>query len=433
MRKGGCILLTRFNPIELNRSIRFHTIKSDKFKTNLIGIYIQRPLIKKEATKNALLSMVLHKATKQYPTFMEINKKLEDLYGAVMVSDVAKKGERHIIKFKMQLPNKKYIENKNILKEGLEILNEIINNPAIKDGGFIREIFQQEKENLRDKINGRINDKMKYAVDRCVEEMYKDENFSIYEYGNIDDLNEITETSLLDYYKKFIESSPIDIFLIGDVDEQRAKELINQTIHFPRGSIIDIPRENITKDVNAIKEVEDNLNVNQGKLTLGYRTNIPYESNLYEASVLFSNILGGGPNSKLFKNVREKESLCYYIFSKIEKFKSLMLISSGIEFQNYKKTKDIIISEVEDLKKGKFTEDDIEIAKKSIVNSIKSLTDAPNMLIDFYYAHTISGVTDDIDQIIEKIKSVTKESIVEAGEKFKLDTIYFLNSEKEGR
>lgn len=418
---------------ELSKSVRLHVIKSNKFKTNLIGIYIQRPLVKEEATMNALLTMLLNKGTKEYPSFLELNRKLEDLYGSVLVSDVAKKGEKHIVKIKMQLPNSKYIEDNNVLKEGLKIINDVLNNQVTDDGGFRKESFLQEKDNLKEKIEGRINDKMRFAVDRCVEVMCEDENYSIYEYGNVEDLDNIDEKSLYEYYQKILHTSPIDVFVVGDIEEDSVKELFNQSLEFERGEIITIPKEKITKDISQIKEAEDRFNINQGKLTLGYRTNIPHDSELYESSIVFSNILGGGPNSKLFRNVREKESLCYYIFSRIDKFKSIMLISSGVEFENFEKTKKLVIQEVDSLKSGNFTEDDIEIAKKSIITSIESLTDTPNILMDFLYSQILSNSLDNIENIIEKVKAVNKESIIEAGKKFELDTIYFLNKEEEGR
>lgn len=426
-------MLKILDQTELSKSVRLHVIKSNKFKTNLVGIYIQRSLMKEEATKNALLSMLLNKGTKEYPSFLDLNRKLEDLYGGILISDVAKKGEKHIIKIKMQLPNSKYINNKDILKEGLQIINGVLNSPVIQDGGFKKDIFLQEKENLKEKIEGRINDKMRFAVDRCVEVMCEDENYSIYEYGSIEDLDNIDEKSLYEYYLNVLSSSPIDVFVVGDVEEDRVRELFKETLQFKRDDIITIPKEQITKEITNIKEAQDRFNINQGKLTLGYRTNIPYESQLYESSILFSNILGGGPNSKLFKNVREKESLCYYIFSRIDKFKSIMLISSGVEFENFEKTKKLVIQEVDSLKNGNFTEDDIEIAKKSIITSIESLTDTPNMLMDFLYSQILSNSLDSVDNIIGKIKAANKESIIEAGKKFELDTIYFLNKEEEGR
>ncbi len=427
------MLLNILGETDLDDGVRLHIIKSDKFKTNLIGVYIKRPLLKEEATKNSMLSMLLNKGTEKYPSFFELNRKLEDLYGSILVSDVMKRGEKHILQLKMQLPNSKYIDNKDILKEGLDILNGAINNPVIENGGFKRESFYQEKENLKEKIEGRINDKMKFAVERCVEKMCEDENYSIYEYGSLEELEKLEEKELYNYYQRILSTSPIDFFIVGNVEEEEVKGLFKEYMKFKREDIITIPRENIYKDISEVKEVEDNFNINQGKLTLGYRTNIPYDSDLYQSSILFSSILGGGPNSKLFKNVRERESLCYYIFSKIDKFKSIMLVSSGIEFENFQKTKDLIQEEVDSLKEGNFTEDDIEIAKKSIITSIKSLTDTPNILMDFLYSQILSDSLDDIENIISKIEAVNKESIMEAGKKFELDTIYFLNKEGEGR
>ncbi len=426
-------MLDVLGQIELNESVKLHTIKSNKFKTDLIGVYIRRPLLKEEATKNSLLSMLINKGTEKYPSFLELNKKLEELYGSILVSDVSKKGEQHIIQIKMQLPSRKYVDSQDILKEGINILNDVLNNQITQDGGFKRESFLQEKENLREKIEGRINDKMKLALERCVEEMCVDENYSIYEYGSIEELERIDEKELYQYFKNVIASSPIDIFIVGDVEEKESQELFTQLLKFERGEIISIPNEVINKSITKVKEAQDNYNINQGKVTLGYRTNIPYKSELYESSILFSNILGGGPNSKLFKNVRERESLCYYIFSKVDKFKSIMLVSSGIEFQNFEKAKKLIQQEVESLKEGRFSQEDIDIAKKSIVNSIKSLTDTPNMLMDFLYSQILGNSFDTIENIISKIEAVTKDSIIEAGKKFELDTIYFLNKEKEGQ
>lgn len=424
-------MLKRIQPINVTKNTNLHVIKSDKFKTNLIGIYIQRPLLLEEATKNTLISMILQRATEKSPSFKEINNRLEDLYGGIILSDVVKKGEKQILQIKMQLPNSKYVNDTTILDKGLKLLNEVLNYPYIENQGFSEEYFEQEKENLKEKIKSRINDKMKFAVDRCVEEMCKNEKFSVYEYGDLVELEKINRYSLYEHYKRILNKSLIDIFLVGDVDENNAYDLISKNISIHNDEPEKIPREIINKEITNIKTVEDNFNINQGKLTLGYRTNIPYESELYEASVLYSNILGGGPNSKLFKNVREKESLCYYIFSKIEKFKSIMLVSSGIEFKNFNKAKDLINQQFEQLNKGNFDNDDIVIAKKSILTSIKSLTDAPNMLMDFYYSQVLSDVKDDIDIIMEKINSVDKNLIIKAGKSIELDTIYFLNKLKE--
>ncbi len=416
------------NPINIGENIRLHLIKTDKFKTNLMSVYMQRPLIEEEVTKNALLSMILSRGTKTYPTSKELSKALEGLYGASLGSDVSKKGERHILHFRLQLINNMYIEEKNLFEKGIKILNELINQPFLENDEFSNEYFQQEKTNLKEKIAGRKNDKMSYVYDRCIEEMCKDEKFSIYRYGSLEELENITNKSLYEHYKKLITSSPVDICVVGDIDENKVKEMVIDNLKLDIKSPVNIEREKIEFQVDKIKNIEDEMNVSQGKLSLGYRTNIPYESELYEPLVLYSGILGGGPNSKLFKNVREKESLCYYVFSRVEKFKSLLLISSGIEFESFEKAVDLIGKQVKDMNEGKFTNEDMESAKNALITSIRSMTDSPAMLADFYYTQVISNNKEDIEGIINKIKKVSKEDVIKAGQGIQLDTVYFLKN-----
>jgi len=424
-------LLNRIDPINISDNIRLHVIKTDKFKTNLMSVYMQRPLTNEEVTKNALLSMVLSRGTKSFPTSKEMAKTLEGLYGASLGSDVSKKGERNILHYRMQLINDKYIGSNDLFSKGIHMLNELINEPLLEEEGFNREYIRQEKANLEEKIEGRKNDKMKYAYDRCIEEMCKNESFSLYEYGSIDNLQSITNKSLYEHYKNIITTSPVDICVVGDIEAKEVQRMIMDGLKLDIKSAVSIEREKIDFKVDKIKTITDEMDVNQGKLTLGYRTNVPYESELYIPLTIYSNILGGGPNSKLFKNVREKESLCYYIFSRIEKFKSLLLISSGIEFKSYDKAVDLIGKQLEDMSEGKFSNEDMESAKNSMITSIRAMTDSPVMLADFYYTQLISNSKDNVEGIINKIKNTSKEAIVEAGRNIQLDTVYFLKNKGE--
>lgn len=424
-------MLNRLKPIKLGDKIKLHIIKTDKFKTNLISVYFQRPLIKEEVTKNALLSMVLSRGTKSYNSSKELSKALEGLYGAFLGSDVAKKGERNIIQFRMQLANDKYVEDKNVLAKGMEILNEMMHDPYLIDGCFKKDYVDQEKGNLAEKIEGRKNDKMKYAFDRCIEEMCSNESFSLYSHGNNEDLKNITSELLYKHYTNIIHSSPIDICVVGDFDEKEIEKLVIEKLKFRQQEVVTIEREKIEYIPEKVKNIKENMDINQGKLNLGCRTNIPFESHMYQPLVLYSNILGGGPNSKFFKNIREKESLCYYIFSRVEKFKSLMLIGAGIEFENYDKAVSLIKEQMIDMNNGNFSEEDIESAKNAIITSIRSMTDSPFMLADFYYTQGISNNDDTLEEMIEKIRNVNKEQIIEAGKSIKLDTIYFLKNKGE--
>ncbi len=430
---GGFYLLERLSSEKIGKDIRVHIIRTDKFKTNLIDIYFKRPLCEEEVTKNALISMVLPRGTKTLHTSKEISKILEELYGSFIGSDVAKKGERNIIQFRMRFPNQQYIKDRDIIKKGFEIFNEFIHKPYLVDGCFKDEYVQQEKENLKEKIEGRKNDKIKYAHERCIEEMCENEKFALHEYGRIEDINMLTKENLYDHYQNIISSSPIDICIVGDVSKEEIKDLITDCFEFRQKEIVEIEKEKINYFPEKVKVINESMDITQGKLVLGYRTNISFESDLYYSLLVYSNILGGGPNSKLFQVVRERESLCYYIFSRIQRFKSLLLIGSGIEFEYYDKVVRLIKEQIQEMNEGKFTNEDISNAKSSLINSIRSLTDSPGALADLCYTQTIGSQNIDIEEMIQKITKVSKDEIIKSGENIKLDTVYFLKNEKEDR
>lgn len=411
---------------KIDKGVYVNLINTNKFKTNLISIYIIRPLKKDEVTKNALIPLVLKQGTEKYNTSLEIQKKLESLYGANLSIDVSKKGERQLIRISIEVVDKAFVEEKDLLSEVISILNEVVNNPYTENGFFSQKYVSQEKENLRKRISGRINDKQTYAVDRCIEEMCKNERFSLFKYGYEDDLDGISSEDLYSHYNNIMETSPIEISIIGDISIDDAVSEINNNFNFNRGEIVNIPREDVLKEAHTKNMIYEDMDINQGKLTLGLRTNIPYESNLYEALLLGNKILGGGPNSKLFRTVREEESLAYYIYSQSYKYKSIMIITAGIEFKNFDKTLDIIKNQIDELREGKFTEDEIEEFKNSTVTAIRSMTDSNYSLSEFYLSQSLTQDSRDIYQIIEDIRNVKKEQIVKATEKIHLDTIYFL-------
>lgn len=420
-------MIDEIRVIEMADQVKLHLIKSDKFKTDLIGVYIKRPLNEKEATYNTLLTRILEQGTRSWPNSKALNNALDNLYGGILSCDVNKYGELHAMQFKLQLPNEKHIKDKNLLTSGLEILNEVLKDPIKENGLFKEDVFNNEVRNLREEIQGRVNDKMMYAIDRCMEHMCEKEPFRFYQYGTVEMLDTITNGDLMDHYNHILKSSPIDIVLVGDIDFEKTQDLILENFTFEREKIINIPKSVTDVPVTKIKSVHENFDVTQAKLTLGLRTNIPFSHPLYNASVLFSNILGGGASSKLFKNVREKASLCYYIFSRVEKYKGIMLISSGIEAENRQKAMDLIQIEMDKMVTGLFDDDDVKMAKDSLSSAVRSITDYPNSFMNFYYSQKMSGKPFDMAGLLKKIELVTKEEIIEAGKRMTLDTVYFFS------
>ncbi|WP_242967830.1 EF-P 5-aminopentanol modification-associated protein YfmF [Tepidibacter mesophilus] len=413
--------------INLGDKINLTFIGVDKFKTNLISVYMQRPLDRKEVTKNALIPNILKSGSNKFKSQREISKKLDDLYGAGVYADVAKKGDIQILSFKMSITDETYLDEE-ILKESLVFFNDMINNPLVENNGFNKEYLDIEKNNLRDKIKSRINDKSRFALERCIEEMCKDEKFSIYEYGYEEDIESIDEKNLYNHYKNIIKTSPIDIVIAGSLDKNMVLDYIKNIFKFERGNVIDVVGDKNVNSVDSIKNIVDKMDITQGKITLGYRTNIDYKDNRYYSLMVYSSILGGGPHSKLFLNVREKESLCYYVYSMIEKYKSIMFISSGIEIDKYDKAIELIGEQLEKIKKSDISEEEIRNSKNSIINSIKSVRDSLNSLSDFYYSQGISGVNEDLDSIMNKIENVEIKDVVEVSSGITLDTVYFLRN-----
>ena len=413
--------------LEIGKNVKLTLIPESKFKTNLISVYIQRKLDRNEVTKNALLPGILKSGCNKYKTLGQLTDREEELYGSYLHAGASKRGESQVLGFSILSVNEKYLDEK-ILGQCIEFLNEIINNPLVIDGGFNEEYLNIEKEILKDSIMSIINDKGNYAMKRTNEIMFEGEPYSINGKGYIEDLDTIDRVSLYEHYKEVLKTSPIEIMIEGEFEESEVVELIKEKFQFDRGNIIDIPKEEYYKEVDKVKEVKETMDIAQGKLVMGYRCNVDYlDEEKYYSLLLGSRILGGGADSKLFINVREKESLCYTIYSTIQKSKSTMMVCSGIEAQNYEKTVNLVKEQVQKLKDGDITESEISNAKIAFINSLNSLNDEIGRLSDFYFSQSIAKNKSDLDEIKNMINKSTKEDIVEAVKNIELDTIYFLS------
>jgi len=244
---------------EIKPNVFLHTLKEGKFKTNLVNFYFKRPLNDEEVTYNSLLPMVLQRGTNVYKTSKDLSKKLEDLYGAYVSGGVSKKGENQIIRFSISIADEKYIQKNNILHEGVEFVNNILTNSILDNGVFVKNYVDQEKENLKNRINGRINDKMKYAVDRCIEIMCEDEKYGIYEYGDVSDLENITPENLYDHYKKVITTSSLDIIAVGNMNHDVMKEILLKMLEINIDETISLENKIEEANPSRVKETIEKM------------------------------------------------------------------------------------------------------------------------------------------------------------------------------
>lgn len=420
-----------YNELEIKEGIKLHTIKTEKFKTNLIAVMLTTKINKESITKNALIPAVLRRGTTSLNTLEEINKRLEDMYGASLDCGLDKTGDNQVLKFYIESVNDEFLprNDENMLKKSLESIVELIFNPYLENNYFKKEYVEQEKENLKQIIEGKIDNKARYALDRCIEEMYKNEPFGLYKYGYVEDLNNIDEKNLYEYYLELINECKIDIFVSGILDNQieeiiRTNQNINKLKERKPKFIMPETKSKIAEKENAVQE---SMEVNQGKLIIGLDLAIDNEDLRYDA-MIYNSILGGSANSKLFQNVREKASLAYTASSSYYRFKNNIFINCGIEIGNYDKALEIIKKQIEDMKKGDFTEEEVENAKQGIIAAIKSIDDEQDTEIMYFFGQELSTNKLDINKYIDRISKVNKQNVIDIANKVSVNTVYFLKN-----
>jgi len=416
---------------ELN-NINVHFIKTKKFKTIYFVLKVKALLDKDNITKRAILPYMLRQGTKSYPSEVALQNKLDDLYGATLSLDGSKKGDYHVISIRLEIANDKYIKGgESLVVDSLKLLHEIIYEANSVNNGFDPNIFQREKQTLKNSIESVIDDKMRYASMRIIDEMYKGERYSTRVHGYLEDLDVLNEKTLYEYYKNILAENEMDLYVLGDYEEEEMTELISKYFYQeekPNPLLYEKDEDKKIKDVQTVIEKQD---INQAKLHLGYRTKYTIEDEEYFALQVFNGIFGGLPSSKLFLNVREKHSLAYYAASRIESLKGLMLVFSGIDEKDYDQTKEIIHEQLQSIQEGDFTEENLAETKEQIINAILESLDNPDGMVETFYQQGFTSKNFSENQIIEGIKQVTKEDIIHIANSVELDTVYLLTS-KEG-
>lgn len=414
---------------EIKQGINLHMIKSDKFKTNLIAVFLTTELSRENITKNALISSVLRRGSKNMPSQEEISKQMEEMYGAGFDCGLDKIGDNQALKFYIETVNDNFLPDntEQILNNSIEKILEIVFNPYIENNGFKKEYIEQEKNNIKNIIEGKIDNKSRYSIDRCIEEMYKGEPYGLYKYGYIEDLENIDGENLYKYYQQLIQNCKIDIFVSGLIDENIAN-LIEQNENIKklqeREGKYNIPIT-LEKETKEEKIVTESMDVAQGKLVIGLDVNLGDPSLRYD-TLIYNGILGGTANSKLFQNVREKANLAYVASSTYLRHKGNIFINCGIDIGNYEKALKLIREQIDDMKKGEFTEEDIEKVKKGIIDTIKTIKDEQDTQITYYFSQELCKENVSIDEYINKIKNIKKSNIVDIANKININTIYFL-------
>ena len=410
------------NRNEIANGVYFTNIKDSRFKTMKISVNIVVPLSVETASENALVGGLLVRSCKKYPDFTVLSKKLSSLYGADLTSSLSKHGESQVIKISVSGLDDRYsLDDVSIAKELSELLCSVIFEPNVKNNAFIESELEQERRQLLDVIDSEFNEKRIYAMGQLIKHMCKDEVFGIKRYGTAEKIKAATAESLCKAWQNLLKTAKFEILYIGDSPADKAKEVFAK-------AFANIERNVVTSSTDVVKNVTEEMELSQSKLVMGFRTQISAGDEEAVAERLMCAVLGGTASSKLFNNVREKQSLCYYCSSSYDSIKGIMYINSGVEGENLEKAEKAILKEIEDMKNGEITDFEIEATKLAVVNSFKSSSDSVSGIENWYTGRIFNGDLETVEEVSAEVNAVTKEQIVNAANKLLLDTVYVLKN-----
>lgn len=417
--------------ISVNENISLNYIPMAKLKTTTIGIYLSRELNKNEATKNAILPHILKNGCKEFENRTKIEHFLENLYGSKMSAGISKKGNFHILCFEGETISDKFAPNgEKLTYELLKLLLSILFDAKDEFDG---DAFLTERQNSVSKIKSMINDKRIYANYRCQEEMSKGDIFCVPRLGYAEEMEKLSKEELYTYYKKIIKSSIIDIFVCGDTDIEDLKKLVLEATKNIGFEPAKRAKDSILKDKDAVNFVTEKFNVTQGKLSMGFLTHISATEEDSIALVLANTIFGGGAQSKLFNNVREKLSLAYYAGSVLNRAKGFLTVNAGIEIDNFEKTKKEILFQLDEMKNGNISDDEMASSKNFIINGLNAYDDDQFEMISYYHGERLMQSDMEVKDYKDKILKLTKEDVVRVMSKVTLDTVYFITGVDYGK
>ena len=403
-------------------------LPAKKFKTNLLSAQFVVPLRWETASANALLAAILRRGTASCPDMGALAARLDQLYGARIDYTVRKKGEAQCVGFVASLIDDCFAPGgERLLEPAAALLGELICRPITRDGLFLEEYFESEKTNLIDAIRSILNDKRSYADSRLLQEMCTGEPYGVPRLGNEQITAALHPQLLFDAYRDLISTSRLEIFYSGSAERSRVEDALRAALEdLPRKDLVPLPELAPHALPEEPRFITERLDVTQGKLGMGFSCG----SDDAAALLLGNTLFGGSSNSKLFLNVREKLSLCYYASSLFHRQKGLITVSSGIEFENYQKACGEILTQLKAVQKGELEAWELEAARSTLLNAYASMGDSQGKLENFFLGQAATGRNETPEMLAEQIRAVAPERIFEAMSTVKLDTVYFLQGKE---
>lgn len=432
-----------FGMIEKNTVItecgaRFHIFKTDKFKMSRLSINFILPADADRSPVTRLMLATMMRGCSKYPTVTKINKKLDELYGATVTWRPVSVGERHIFKISCEMLSNKYRfegDTESIVLEVCRVVLDILLNPLLDDNGLLpKSHFESEKKLAIDAIRAKINDQKAYAADQCHKLMFGDSPLGITTEGSVEQIENITLEDVSGNIEYFLEHSMLECYYVGNDEMDDVVELVGEAF----APYKDVDKYKLTNERAFLRESEgsvhercDVMDVSQSRFNIGYTSGIVMSDEDYHAMCLFNEIFGGSSVGKLFLNVREKQSLCYYCYSSYHSATGVIMVGCGIKAENRDLAFREIENQLEEMRAGNISDDEIRTAKRTVISGLKQMSDSPSATEAFHFRRYLATVEESAEECAAKIESVTLEEIVAVAQKVRLDTVYFLMGENE--
>lgn len=403
-----------------------HLIPTKKFKTTTISLRLQSPLKKETTTLRTLLTFVLVAATKDYPSTQALAAYLDENYGARLSANVASKGKSQILNVHTRFVNEIYLPTDDLLLEKqIQLIHDLFYSPLIKNNVFDETIVELKKKELKERLQVNKDDKFSYSLDKLFEYMGYQQTLGISSTGYEKDIDQITAQDLYEYFQKCINEDEKHLYIVGDIDES-CVDLFSRYLAFPENQHHYPSAYTYTSSRKDVLEIIENQDITQSKLNMGYAIQCDFTSPQHYAMTVFNALFGGFSQSRLFKTVREDNSLCYYISSSYDAFNGIMIVNAGIDDKDYYKTIDLIQQELKAIQQGQIDDEQIHIAKIMLQNALRKTTDDAGSMITLAYNRDITGCQETNEEYIEKLLNATKEDIIAVASQVQLDTIFFL-------
>ncbi len=413
--------------IHLSPSVVLRHCPDDRFKKGALSVQLLRPMCRQEAAKNALLVSVLLRGTKDCPDLRSITWKLDELYGAAVSTLVRRIGDVQTVGFYMNFIEDRFaLPGDSVLAPTIDFMRQIFLEPVTVDGAFDADFVESEKKNLISAIESERNDKRTYASNQMIRYMCQGDSFAEPRIGRKEDVAQITPKELYEHYQMILRTSPVEIFYVGNAPAQEVTDLLRPLAETLGRDAQSTPAQTIFTPMAEPREFSEELDVNQGKLSMGFTTQVNNRHPDFVAMQVFNTVYGGGMTSKLFLNVREKMSLCYYASSGYYGSKGIVTVSSGIDEENYETAKAEILHQLALCVQGEITPEELNSAKQALISSLRSTPDSPSSLEGFYATAAISGMDLDIPDYIKAVEAVTTRDVARCASTVKLHTTYFL-------